>query len=127
MTYRINALDNGILEVVHTDELTMQEAVESRQRSGEEMADRGLARVLVDMSAAIIRQVPDTMALYEFNISYYDAFPAGSFIACVIEPQKNIADEASFAETVALNRGISLRIFTERNAAIAWLQGLQDE
>lgn len=122
MTYHIRSLGDGILEVIHTDELTMEEASESRQRSGRMMAAQGLVRVLVDVSAAVIKELPDTMALFDFNVSYYHAFPLGSSIACVVSPDKRVVDEAEFAETIALNRGITMRIFTDRDAAIAWLK-----
>ena len=47
-------------------------------------------------------------------------FPADYRLALVITDEKMRAS-AQFAETVAVNRGIAVRVFDERDAALRWL------
>jgi hypothetical protein len=47
-------------------------------------------------------------------------FPAGYRLALVITDEKMRAS-AQFAETVGVNRGIAVRVFDERDAALRWL------
>lgn len=62
------------------------------------------------------------MDLYEFNASHYDVFPPRTRLAVVIPSDPAQAESARFAETVALNRGIAMRIFLEHDDAIRWLR-----
>jgi len=47
-------------------------------------------------------------------------FPTGYRLALVITDEKMRAS-AQFAETVAVNRGVAVRVFDERDAAVRWL------
>ncbi len=102
----------------------MEEAVASRAEAGSVMSKQALTRVLIDISGATIAKLPNTVSLVDFNASYYDVLPVGSNIACVIPADKNIVTDAKFAETVALNRGISMKICLDRDSALDWLKDL---
>jgi hypothetical protein len=65
----------------------------------------------------------------EYRLGTYDTFESARFIserapnvakvAIVIDPR--FLDVAEFRETVAVNRGLKLRVFSEREKALAWL------
>ena len=90
----------------------------------EEMARRhaagGPPRALIELRVAHCLNLLETMnvvsALPEAG------FPPGYKIALLITDAK-MRDSAGFAETAAVNRGIPLRAFDEREAALRWLDG----
>jgi hypothetical protein len=120
MPHTIRVLEDGILEIVHTGRMTIQEATESRNEAAGIMNERGLRYVLADVSQTDHSEA--TMDLYEFNASHYEVFPPRTRLAVVIPPDPSKAKSAEFAETVALNRGIAMRIFLEYDDAIRWLR-----
>jgi hypothetical protein len=119
MPYTIKIIEHGIVEVVHTGRMTIKEATASRNEAGETMAERGLSNVLADVSRT--EHDRTTLDLFEFNASHYDVFPSGSRLAVVIPPDPVNAEPAHFAETVAVNRGIAMKIFLSYDEAFAWL------
>jgi hypothetical protein len=119
MPHKITVLDSGIVEIVHTGLLTLREATASRDEAAPMMKERGLNLVLADVSQA--DHTDSTMDLFNFNASHYDVFLPGTLIAVVIPPDPAKAESARFAETVATNRGIAMRIFLEYDAALNWL------
>jgi hypothetical protein len=120
MSHTIRVLDDGILEIVHTGRMTIQEATESRNEAAGIMKERGLRYVLADVSQTDHSEA--TMDLYEFNASHYDVLPPRTRIAVVIPQDPAQVESARFAETVALNRGIAMKIFLEYDDAIQWLR-----
>ena len=85
------------------------------------MKERGLLLVLADVSQT--NHDESTMDLMEFNASHYDVFPPGSRLAVVIPSDPGKADSARFAESVALTRGVAMRIFLDHDQAIELLIG----
>ena len=121
MTHDIRVLDDdGIVEIVHTGRMTIVEATESRTEAAAIMFDRDLTLILADVSQTDHDE--NTGDLLEFNSSHYDVFPAGSRLAVVIPADPSKAESARFAETVAVNRGILMRIFLDREEALEWLR-----
>jgi hypothetical protein len=124
MSYTIKVLESGVLEIVHRGEMTMPEAIASRDEAGAMMKKLGLRLVLADVSRTLYNE--STIDLFEFNASHYKVFPPGSALASVIpsDPDPGKAASAQFAETVALNRGIIMQIFLNYDQAMNWLLNL---
>jgi hypothetical protein len=119
MPHKIRILETGIVEIVHTGDMTIVEATASRNEASAIMMERDLHLVLADVSQT--NHDDSTMDLLSFNASHYDVFPKNSKLAVVIPSDPSHAAPARFAETVALNRGITMRIFLEYNYAMNWL------
>jgi hypothetical protein len=119
MTHDIQIHDTGVVEIVHTGQMTIKEANESRNEAGALMAERGLRHVLADVSQTIHDE--STVDLFEFNSTHYDVLPQGTWLAVVIPSDKSKRASAEFAETVAVNRGIAMKIFLDRDDALSWL------
>ena len=83
------------------------------------MFEQGLRRVLVDIREAAIDD--SAVDLLEFNSSHYDVLPRGCRIGVVAHLDATSAPACRFAETVAFNRGIAMRVFTDDEEALAWL------
>lgn len=119
MSHRIRILDSGVVEIVHTGDMSIVEATASRNEAAAMMKERDLDLVLADVSKT--NHDESTMDLMNFNASHYDVFPAGTRLAVVIPSDPSKSASARFAETVALNRGIAMRIFLEYDQAKSWL------
>lgn len=120
MAHTIKMLDPGIVEIVHTGDIGIEHATASRIEAAAIMNERGLRLVLADVSRT--NHVETPLDLLEFNATHYDVFPRGSRIAVVIPSDPEKAMPARFAETVAVNRGIAMRIFLEHSDAVRWLK-----
>lgn len=123
MPHKITLLSSDIVEIVHTGDMTVVEATASRNEAAAMMKVRGLLRILVDVSQT--NHDDSTLDLMEFNASHYDVFPLGTQIAVVGPSDPDMQEIAQFAETVALNRGIAMRIFHRYDDAMNWLIRLE--
>lgn len=119
MAHNIEILHSGVVVVTHSGRMTIVEATESRTEAAAIMKEQGLDLILADVSHTDHDQT--TMDLFEFNASHYDVFPADSRLAVVIPSDPNQTQSARFAESVALNRGIRMRIFLTSDDALRWL------
>jgi hypothetical protein len=119
MAHEIEVLDSGVVKVTHSGRMTIVEASASRTEAAAIMKELGLVLILADVSQTDHDET--TTDLYEFNSSHYDVFPPRSRLAVVIPPVPEQAASARFAETVALNRGIRMKIFLTCDEALMWL------
>ena len=81
----------------------------------------GYRKALVDMRKAFL--AVSTIDFHRFISSYRNELPAGFQIAVIVQPGDWTA--ATFAENVACNRGIYMRMFRNDLHARAWL-GISD-
>ena len=125
MSHKIRVLEDGIVEIVHTGRMTIKEATASRKEAAAIMTGRDLRLVLADVSDTDHDE--STIDLFDFNTSQYDVFPRFTQLAVVIPPDPGKLASAQFAETVAVNRGIMMKIFLYKDDAMSWLRGPQDE
>jgi hypothetical protein len=84
-----------------------------------ESETRGIARVLVDVTG-VPGSIP-TLDRYEVGVAAARAFGERR-VAVVERPERN----ERFFETVARNRGASIRDFTDEAQALEWLLGAAD-
>ncbi len=120
MGYEVRVIEGGIVEVVHTGVMSQTEVQQARDEAAVLVAGLDPHLLLADISAAV---VPDeTVALFEFNASHYDVLPPNTHIATLFAESTDPSTLLPFAETVALNRGIRFRMFTDHRAALAWLK-----
>ena len=80
-----------------------------------ETAAHGIPRALVDARSVALNL--STIARYEIGVQIADAIGRGIRVAMLLVPA--VVDR--FAETVARNRGATVRVFTDEAAALQWL------
>ena len=119
--YSMEIIEDRIVEVFFTGAMDFDEARASRVETAALMKSHCLERTLVDMSETVSPS-PGTYDVFDFNASHYEVFPPGSRVAVVIPPRSDMKQQAAFGETVAQNRGTLMRIFVEREPALAWLR-----
>jgi hypothetical protein len=115
------SVESDRVVVRHTGELTVS-AIEASRRVVVELAtERRLTRILLDLSGATTGLAP--VDIFELCASQGFALPPGAIVAVVHRPDQFPAEDARFAEAVTLNRGATLRAFTDFDAARLWLTG----
>lgn len=121
MAFTINYLaESRVIEICYIGELSKSELVESLFKAGELGKEKLTTLVLTDCTKMTgghsFFDLYDLFALFEeaqvdHRLKESIVFDAGAPVTEVI----------SFFETAALNRGYNVRIFTDREVAMAWL------
>lgn len=75
-------------------------------------------RALIELQVDQCLSLLDTMTVMSAVPSL--GFPADYRLALLITDER-MRESAEFAETVAVNRGIAVRVFDQREAALTWL------
>ena len=118
MGYTID-VESDIIVARHTGELTVREIEASRRVVAHLATERHLRRILLDLSKAA-----DSLAtgdIFKLCGSQHLVLPHGAIVAVVYRPGQFPTEDARFAETVSLNRGVTLKPFTDSDAARLWL------
>ena len=114
--------DEQYVSLEFTDILTISMLEQSRSALKVILSSpHAYRKILVDMQKVVLA-VRDYDIL-QFVSSHKDELPAGCLIAVIVQPRD--WDTAIFAETVAHNRGIYMRVFRNELHARAWL-GISD-
>jgi hypothetical protein len=119
MSYTIRIIEKAVVEIVHVGDFGSDEARRARDEAAELMFAEKLNRILADISKAKVRD--STLGLFRFNATHYDVLPRNTRIATLLVLDTLDPSLAEFSETVALNRGIQLRLFQDRETALKWL------
>lgn len=121
MSYEID-IDNTlkIIEVKHERSIDIDEIYAAREETARHLADNGFRKVFVDIRNATMDVT--TMEIFGFSASYRDLLQLDVRIAIVYSPESVNREDVLFSETAARNRGILLRIFTEKDEALDWFE-----
>ncbi len=100
-----------------TGDQTYDDMVKARDAVKESLLVNNLKRVLVDTTGLIssMGQVDD----YKFASGLQETFNFTTKIAFLILP--DFFEKYKFIENVAYNRGINLKVFTDKSEAIKWI------
>jgi hypothetical protein len=112
-------VESDCIVVRHTGQLTLREIEASRQAVAELATEMRLARILLDLSGATSGLAP--VEIFELCASQSFVLPQNATVAVVYRPGQFPAEDARFAETVSLNRGATLQVFVDFEAARRWL------
>ena len=121
MSFSIEVEDN-IVVVTLAGSRPLEDALASCQEAAQLASRKGITRVLADITETT-SSVPTTEA-YAVCSHLAEVFDPGVRIALVYSPERVPAPNARFAETVAMNRGVMLRAFSEADVARKWIGAL---
>lgn len=108
------------VEVVHHGRLTLVELKDVRAKAAEMLVKENLSRLLVDGRGADLTTL-NVVDTYEFSASLDSALPfTGRLRIAVLVAQEQF-EKSVFAETVARNRGVNIRMFLDLDEANQWL------
>ena len=114
-------VESDSIVVRHTGGLSTQVVEASRRAVAELATERRLSRILLDLSGATSGLAP--VEIFELCASQSFVLPQNATVAVVYRPGQFPAEDARFAETVSLNRGATLKVFIDLDAARQWLSG----
>ena len=107
----------GIILIESRGHLVVDDLAKSKESVLQIVKTKGLKKVMID--ATNQKSLPSTMSLHSFA-SELPKLSIGLRQAIVISEQT--PKDMKFIETVSLNRGASIKIFSSRENALSWLQ-----
>ncbi len=120
MSYEIGFIEPYLVQVVHRGPMYEEEVKRAREELNSTMSEGGIDLLLADISDASIEG--STSSVYRFNATHYGSLPDGTLIAVVASKSSADPETLRFCETVTVNRGILMKMFLDRDEAIAWLE-----
>ncbi len=109
--------DKKYVICIMSDKMTLDDHQLVRERAAALLKEQGWNRLLVDA-----RSIDAEMSLtedYQFTESHRNNLPVTIHLAVIHRPQET--ERFRFIETVAVNRGQNMKIFTDADEAVAWL------
>jgi len=107
----------GLIEVRSFGRVSAEDIEGSIAEVGRLCAETGITHVLVDGTET------ETMPSVTGTYRAASGFPRGIRIAVLLSATQPAAAYMRFGETVAQNRGVAIKLFRSRDAALAWLRG----
>ena len=111
--------EQGILVVTLVGDLSQQDALRVQQEASKRQKEHGIRGILVD--ARLARSRMSTIDRFELLSSFQERFSSTTKHAVVYSPGNHDLSEVTFAENVAFNRGVRLKMFTDIDEARDWL------
>jgi hypothetical protein len=123
MAYDMEVIRGGdYLRVVVTGDNTPADVIGYLDQVRKACAEHGLSKVLIEEN--LTGPQLDTADVYDvISTASVGVAPVVQFIAYVdVNPEHNFAT-MEFAETVAVNRGVNVRVFRDVPSAVEWIRG----
>ena len=118
MSYEISAPEDGEYLLI---KWSGSASAEETKRAGIEGFERataeGISRVLVDVTD--VTEQPSITDQYSATVANSSLGPRQPRCALLGRPDQT--NDLSFMETVGRNRGMRIRVFTDKSEALAWL------
>lgn len=115
----------SVIEVVVTGLVDEASALTACEDAAAAARRGGLSTVLLDVSAVALSQLESsstmTLSIYKVHTAMASIFAPETRVAVVATPGSRPREVTEFAETVSANRGLELRFFACREAALTWL------
>ena len=112
-------VENGLLVVTVTERWTKEKATAVQAEAARLLAGKPVRGMLIDVRAG--RLDGSTLDAFDVITAHLQQLPTALRIAGVLSAEDAVLPTARFAENVAYNRGIPLRVFTEVQSAKDWL------
>ena len=111
---RVNE-DRGVIEVQSYGMVSEEDIAGSITQVRHLFHSKGMSKILVDTTQQ--KTMPSTIGIYEL----FSTFPPELRLALLTQKSQATAEDLLFAETVGMNRGVRVKIFHEKEAALQWL------
>jgi hypothetical protein len=116
-TFRV---DDDVLIMTLEGPYSLQDSFSAQAESAQFQRAHNIRSILVDMRNAHFEL--STIELFDFCVSFHDAFFPGTRHAVLYSTDSNSISDAEFVENVARNRGIIMKMFNVHDEAQAWLR-----
>lgn len=112
--------EGHILVVTLVGDLSKQDLMQSHREASERQKENGIRGILVD--GRLARSRVSTAERFNLVCSLQEMYSLVTKHAVVYTPGHHDPEEATFAENVATNRGVRLKMFTDIGDARVWLE-----
>lgn len=106
----------GIIEIRSSGIVSKEDIFNSIQKSRQAYAEIGISKIFVDTTKQ--EKMPGTVDL--FNL--FANFPREFALALLATKNQVTVEDILFAENVAVNRGVQMKIFYDSDKAVEWLK-----
>ena len=122
MSYRLDfEIDNGFLKATVTGIRSLQTVIDISKDLFVVYAEKKVKKILVDIAS--LNGHLSVMESFEFNTKHFPDIRNRNIInKCAIIDRKENENEYRAFETIAVNRGYMINIFSDFNEAVAWLK-----
>ena len=108
------------LLIITVDEIwTKSKALSVQEEATQIIKELGLKGILLDIRNGSLQG--STTEFYEVISRYTEAYKTEVKLAAILSPEDLKLDDVQFAENVAINRSIPIRIFSDLKKAKNWL------
>jgi hypothetical protein len=114
--------DSSYVKLTLQGNASLAEFEEARSGARDQLARLKIGCILVD--ARQLDNMVTTLELFQFHSSHNQKLPHGVRIAGLVRSDQ--MEDGLFAENVAQNRGVMMKMFTDDQTALAWLSGQTD-
>jgi hypothetical protein len=123
MSYTLRQFEEEkYIELYYYGEFTISELENSKIDGNEVLSRNGWHRVLVDVTTA--HAYPATVDYFDFASGLTQDAPGNIRLALVVKEERK--EIGKFFENVAVNRGLDVRCFTDRDEGLKWLLDQRD-
>lgn len=112
--FKINK-ELGLMEIYSHGNVTELDINSSIAKAQAAYQQHGLDKLLVDTHMQ--QQMPGTVGIFKI----FSNFPRHISLAILAKKEQVTVEDIIFGENVAVNRGIRMKVFYDREAAIEWL------
>jgi hypothetical protein len=110
----------GLICIITRGALTMEDYVASTREVSRLIAEHGVHNCLIDGTE--LRNQATPIEIYSLPKLYLETgIPRTVRVAFLVSDQSYPMEDIRFYETVCLNNGYHVRIFSDNNAALSWL------
>lgn len=107
--------ESGIVEIISFGAVSKRDIESSIAKTNQINEEIGINKVLVDTTEQ--DSMPNTFDIF----SLFSQFPRDLRVALLANQDQPTSQEILFSETVAVNRGLTVRVFKSREEALSWL------
>ena len=119
MPYHVTYVsDAGFVLGTLTGEMTEKELNAARGEMNAQLTEHHCGKLLIDATG--LSQMQSVATDFEFTAQHQSELPPGTSHAVVIQSEHK--EHMQLIENVAQNRYVNLRLFTDKDQAIKWLQ-----
>ncbi|MFP4471966.1 MAG: hypothetical protein ACLFPE_14890 [Bacteroidales bacterium] len=119
MAINVSILEDVILLTV-TGSWDGTQGYEALIKSSEAVKANRIYRLLLDIRQAEIET--STLDIYMVTSALAESFPAGTRHAVLQARDESLKSSGNFFETVAANRGVMAKTFSDKKEALRWLR-----
>lgn len=105
----------GLMEIYSYGIVTAEDIDQSIEKAQNALKKYGLNKLLVDSRKQ--EKMPGAVSIFRI----FSNFPRHISLAILAEKKQVTVNDIIFGENVAVNRGIRMRVFYDREAAVEWL------